>query len=117
MDSTRQLFILRSRVGVRLTSVGNEAVDSKMTMFVSELPTSRSPKEIPQYGRHIVGRSLRIDAIDRSGDSEQRDLREILGSVGREAATEVREEGRTQALKQSLECPFLAAVHCADASR
>ena len=92
MDCTRQLFILRSRVCVCLTGIRNEVVDGEVTVFVSELPASGSTQQIPQHCRDVVGRSLGIDPIDRSRDSEERDLGEILGDVEREAATEVREE-------------------------
>jgi hypothetical protein len=92
MNGTRQLFILRSRVGVSLVSVGYKVVDGEMTTFVSELPAPGSAQQIPQHCRYVVGRSFGIDPINCSRDSEQRDLGEILGNVERKAATEVRKE-------------------------
>ena len=117
MDSSRELFVLRSCVYVSVTSVGNKAVDREMTVFVSQLPAPRGAQQIPQHCRYIVGRSLRIDPINGSRDSEQRDLGEILGDVERKAATEVREERRPQAFEQSLERLFIAALRCPDALR
>jgi hypothetical protein len=117
MDRAREFFVLSPRVCVRLTSVRNEVVDGEMTVFVSELPASRGPQQIPQYCRDVIGGAVRIDPIDGSGDSEQRDLCEILGGVCGKAAAEIREEGRTQAFEQSLEGPLLAGVHCSDALR
>ena len=83
MDGTRQLLILRSRVCVSLANVSYVVVDREMPAFVSALPTPRGTQQIPQYRRDIVGRTLGIDAINRSRDSEQRDLGEVLGNVNR----------------------------------